>query len=130
MQSKKAQLSIEFSFIAGILLASFVIFMLIVQENLSEETRDRKMMEMKEVANIVKNEIDLAHSSIEGYRREFKLPSQVYGSDYDVRINESIVFVIIPGEKYQLSMAIQDVTGDLNKTLNVITKENGTVKLN
>src|SRR3989344_8384430 len=91
--NSRGQASIELLILVGFLLAGFVIFMIVINENLSGKINDRENFEINEIALTLRNEIDLAHSPIDGYRREFILPEKTFYGDYNVSLIESTVFV-------------------------------------
>ena len=130
MVQKKAQTSFEFVIIVGFLLTTFVIFFIVMQTNLQDDLDSRANAEIKEIALIVKNEIDLAAESINGYNRNFTLPLDVYGEDYNIWINQSTVFVERKNKKDIITMPLQEMSGQIIKFENNIKKENGEVKLN
>ena len=130
MFSKKAQVGMEFIILVGFMLVSFTIFFLILQENLSDKFSERQDKKVKVIAITVKNEIDLAFHSTDGYRREFSLAPDVYGKDYDISVNESIVYVVTVDGEHAISFAVKEVVGQIQRYDNVITKQNGKVLLN
>lgn len=120
----------EFSILVGFVMVAFVTFFLVIQLNLKDKLDGQVNERVKEVAWTVKNEIDLASDSMDGYRRNFTLPSLVYGRPYAVWINEGLVFVSTTDGKHRLSLPVRNVSGQLILFENAITKENGEVKLN
>jgi len=130
MFTRRGQVAIEFIVLVGFMLVAFTIFFLALQENLSDKFSERQDKKVKEIAVTVKNEIDLAFHSSDGYRREFSLAPDVYGKDYNISVNESVVYVVTVDGKHAISFAVKEVTGNIQKPENVITKENGGVRLN
>lgn len=131
MVSKKAQTAIEFVILIGFLMIAFTLFFLIIQQNMSDKINDRQNAQIKEIALMVKNEINLAFQSSDGYRREFELVKNPYGGDYSIEIQENIVLVESTNGIHAISLAVQEVSGQILKDgVNIIRKENGQVKLN
>jgi len=130
MNKKKAQSAIEFVILVGFVLSMFTIFFLIIQENVSYKISERRDLEIKEIALTVRDEIDLASSSAEGYSRNFSLPEKISGKDYEINVNESAVSAITIDGKHAISYTVQNITGNLKKINNTIKKEDGIVKLN
>ena len=126
----KGQSSLEFAVLVGFVMVAFALFFLVIRSNLSDKLDERINAEVKEVAWTVKNEVDLASDSMEGYSRNFTLPNQVYGREYDISVNESLVFVQTSDGKHRISLPLQNVSGQIIKFENNIRKENGEVKLN
>ena len=129
MPSKKAQSGMEFVILIGFVLVSFTIFFLIIQGNLSDKISERQDKRIKEIALTVKNEINLAFHSSDGYRREFKIPKDVYGKDYNIAINESILFVETTDGKHAIAFSVREISGQIEKYDNVMTKEHWAVEL-
>jgi len=131
MVLKRGQSAMEFIILIGFLLVAFVVFMLVIQENMEDRTDKRQNTQIIEIALSVKNEVDLAYQSSDGYVREFELEKNPYGGGYEVRIEDNLVFVNSVDWKHAISLAVPNVTGDVNKEgINIIKKENGQVILN
>ena len=131
MVLKRGQSAMEFIILIGFLLVAFVVFMLVIQENMKDRTDKRQNTQIIEIALSVKNEVDLAYQSSDGYVREFELEKNPYGGGYEVRIEDNLVFVNSVDGKHAISLAVPNVTGDVNKEgINIIKKENGQVILN
>jgi len=111
-------------------MVTFSIFLFSIQENISYKTEERQNNEMKEVATTIKEEIDFASQSIEGYTREFTIPEKISGGDYGVSIQENILRINTSDGDHSMTLSVKNVTGQINKTFNRILKENGKVKLN
>lgn len=130
MWGKDAQSAMEFMILVGFLLFAFVFFLSMINSNLQDKTNERQNLKIKEIALDVKIEIDLATESSEGYVRNFSIPLDVYGSDYEISLNESIIQIRTSDGDHALSLSVSNVTGQILKGGNMIKKENGTVLLN
>ncbi len=128
--SKRSQSAIEFVILVGFVLFFFVTFILVVQGNISDKMREKKNFAIKEIAMTVQDEINLASESTDGYSRVFKIPENLNGQDYDIIINEGMVYVHTLDNKYTTTFPVADVTGIIQKGENIIKKENGKVLLN
>ena len=128
MVSKKAQGIIEFIVIFGAIFFFFVIFLSIIQYNIREKNIEKEQVIAMNLALSVRDEISLANGASEGYYREFTLPQTILGKDYTIGIVDGRVF--ISGEKIGMSYQVTSVTGNVQKGINVIKKENGEVLLN
>lgn len=131
---KKAQSSIEFLLLIGAVLFFFVVLITALQFNIGQKTRERQGLIARDIAQTVKSEIDLASSSTDGYLREFQIPLQVLNLNYNINIypgSESYVVYLNSTEgRIGLTIPVQNVTGNINKGYNNITKEDGVVYLN
>ena len=83
---------------------------------------------MQNVALSVRDEINLAAGSSEGYRRNFTIQENILGKDYFINVSEGIVYVSIGNKGFSYITA--NVNGSINKGVNSLKKENGTVYLN
>lgn len=128
--AKKSQSAIEFVMVTGIVLFSFVVFFIVIGENMSDKIKERQNNNLKEIALTVKNEIDLAFYSDEGYIREFEVPLDINGQEYEIEIINQMVSIKTTDEKYGLAIPVQNISGQINKGDNIIKKQNGRVVLN
>ena len=110
---KRAQSSLEFVMLIGFLMISFVIFFILIESNMSDKLNERSNMKIKEIALTVQSEIDLAHESMDGYRREFTIPYDVYGHEYFITIGENLVFVKSGDGRNQISLPVRAVVGNI-----------------
>ena len=130
MRNKKAQSAIEFLILVGAVLFFFVAFLYAVQSNLSDKTRERREIAVREVALIVQDEIVLAWGSSDGYSRNFELPNKVQGADYEVNISDELVYVRTIDGRHAIALPVFNVTGQPVKGLNAIGKRDEIVFLN
>jgi len=132
LNSKRSQSAVEFVILIAFVLFFFTAFSLVIQGNMSDRLRERKNIAIKEIALTVQDEINLAQESSEGYFRTFKLPKNLNGQEYSIELNESMVYIHTPDDKYAMALPIADLTvvNPIQKGFNNITKENGEVKLN
>jgi len=130
MLDKNAQSAIEFVILVGFILFAFTAFFLVIQENISDELREKKDLAIREVALTVQDEINLALETSEGYYREFKIPERIINQDYEINIIDDMVYVRTKDGRNAISLPVANVTGDVNIPLNIIRKEDGEIKLN
>ena len=131
MRIKTAQSSIEFIIMVGFLMTVFVLFFVYINNDRNEQLNELENSQIKEIGLVVKNEIDLASESSDGYTREFVLPPYEFGSNYTINITDDLVFVASDDVDHQVSYALKPVIGNINQQgVNVIRKVNGEVRLN
>ena len=133
LKSKRSQSAIEFMILVIFFLFSFTAFFIAIQWNMSDKLSERQALAVKNIAITVQDEINLASQSSDGYYRQFKLPEEINGREYDIEIIGDIVYVRTVDGRYALTLPIKNVTGDvLNKMpdINTIKKEDGIIKLN
>jgi len=130
VNSKRSQSAIEFMILMGFLLFSFTVFFLIIQGNMADKLKEREGLSVKSIAITVQDEINLASEASDGYRREFKIPNNINGREYEINATEGVVYIRTLDRKYAMAFPVQNITGEVKKGDNVIEKENGEVKLN
>ncbi|MCH7850436.1 MAG: hypothetical protein IH845_02225 [Nanoarchaeota archaeon] len=131
MKFKRAQSGIEFIILVGFLMSGFTLFFLIIQEDRASKVSDLQNSQIKEIGLTLKNEIDLAYESSDGYTREFELPRYTYGSNFTILVTENLVLVSSTDLKHSVSYSVSPVTGNVKKIgVNIIRKVDGEVKLN
>ncbi len=81
---RKAQSSVEFVMLITFTLMIASVLFYVLQNNLMEAERDRNEARVEQLMNIVNNEISLAQMSVPTYYRTFYLPSELYGSQYQI----------------------------------------------
>jgi len=127
---KKAQGSVEFIILIGFILFFFIAFLVIIQENIGDKTKERQNVLLGEVVKIVQDEINLAYESSEGYSRDFEIPDKINNQDYEINITAGDVYAVISGGKNAIALPVAEVNGEISKGLNHIKKEAGEIKLN
>ena len=108
----------------------FIGFLFAIQNNISDKLYERKNLAVREVALIVQDEINLALKSSEGYRRNFELPQDVGGTDYEISFVDGFVYIRTTDERHALSLPIVNLTGNIQKGNNLIRKDNGVIFIN
>jgi len=124
----RGQGTVEFIILFASALFFFVVFLGVVQMNVSAENEQKRTAFLLNVARDVRDEVGLAASSSDGYLREFYVPTKVMGSEYVISIVGLTVFCSL--DDFSYSYDIVDVSGDVEKGVNVIRKENGEISLN
>jgi len=131
MFNKNAQTAIEFVILVGFVLFFFSVFFLAIQGNLSDKLKEKQTLAVKSVALTMQDEINLAFQSTEGYYREFTIPENLNGIEYEVTIADDMVYVKTEDGKHAIALPVPIIEVDsVVKGLNVIRKEDGEVKLN
>ena len=128
--NKKAQTAIEFIMLVGFVFFAFTVFILAVQTSTSDKIKEEQTLRVKEVVIDVQDEINLAYQSSNGYYREFSIPEKINGISYEINIIEGLVYLKTDNGKNAIALSVQNVTGDLVKGINNITKQGGVVELN
>ena len=101
-----------------------------LQVSLADKTKQNANLEFRETALIVQDEIDLARGASHGYRREFDVPEKIAGFDYEISIEDGLVYLRTADNRYALAIDVGEVNGEIAKGSNVIENRGGEVFLN
>lgn len=132
IKKKKAQTTIEFVILFAAVLFFFVSFFAVIQLNIEKKNLEKERVMAQNIALDIQNEISLAAESSEGYYREFEIPKNIIGKDYEVEIVGDRVYVKM-GENVGVSYKIFEISSQssaLIKGKNIIEKRGGEVHLN
>ncbi len=128
--SSKSQSAIEFVILTGVVIFFLILFLIGINESMSEKTRQERMNQVKEIAITIQNEINLASQSTNGYQRTFTIPQNIDGQNYQATITEGMIYIKTNNEKYATALPVQNTTGQPLIGENTIQKKQGTVYLN
>jgi len=127
---KNGQSAIEFLILTGAVISFFLLFLFAIQGNISAQVIENTDSTLKEIALNVVNEVNLASDSVDGYYREFEIPSRVLGKEYEINITDGIIYIRTSDNERALSLLAVSVLGDVYIGKNIIRKEEGVVYLN
>jgi hypothetical protein len=130
MKNKKAQSSIEFTILAGFILLFIISFAYVLNENMSDDVRQRRDLMVNNILISAQDEISLASKSRDGYFREFQLPNKIDNIDYNISIIGGSVYVIMEDGKNSGILPVASVMGQPVRGDNLIKKQNGIIYLN
>jgi hypothetical protein len=130
MKFKKSQTAIEFVILVGFILFFFSIFFLFINERVSKKINEEQDMKVKDIAITVKDEINLALESTNGYNREFILPEKIGKKDYKINVTDGMVYVRTLDKTSAIALPIINITGEVRVGSNNITKKNNKIYLN
>jgi hypothetical protein len=125
---KKSQSAVEFTMLLAALSFFFLLFLAVINENMIDKTKERQEIILKGIANNVLDEINFASSSVNGYKRNFNIPEDAGGVEYEISIIDHLVYV--KTERISLAYPIQNIVGEIKKGENIISKENNIIYLN
>ncbi|MFT4249897.1 MAG: hypothetical protein ACMXYD_00860 [Candidatus Woesearchaeota archaeon] len=124
---KRAQFALEYLFIHGFALLVLIGLLSTVFVVESRASQDARIQEAERIASHIQQEILLASSVRDGYRREIFLPASIHSHPYEIEISPTAVFVSVTD--YQAVRSIPSVTANMTAGRNVITKEAGEVRI-
>jgi len=128
--NKKSQSSIEFVIILGVVLFFFMSFLIFVSMNMNSTTKEKRDAAMNEICHSISDEINLASASASGYERNFQIPADILGLQYNLTLDNNTLFLISEDGKHAVAYSVKTVQGTLNKGSNIIENRNGTILLN
>jgi len=123
----KGQAAIEFIILIVILFSVFMVYTISTRTKMDEIRNEKEYLMLKDVAKMAQNEILTAVKVENGYFREFELPNSLEGINYTINITG--LMITASTENHEQSFLIPNVTGTLAKGKNIITKENGTIRI-
>ncbi len=124
----KGQSGIEFLVTMGIALLFFTLFFLAITYDTQDKRIEKEGKIINNLALSIKEEINLASSSGEGYIREFNVPGKILGKNYEISIVDNHIY--IRSENKAMSLKVGIVDGEIQKGENIIMKRKGEVYLN
>ena len=127
----RGQSAIEFMIIIGAMLFFFLSFMYVLGLQKADDIKEKRNLEVRDVALSVKDEISLAGEASDGYRRSFTIPQKISGFlDYTIKIEGNLLYVATDDKMHAMAYPVFNVTGQPFRGWNNITKRNGRVYLN
>jgi uncharacterized protein (UPF0333 family) len=128
--NKKGQGALEFLILIGIVIFFFTLFFVLISQSMGDNQKEKRNLAIEEIAISVQDEINLASKSSDGYSREFKIPNDIDGKNYNITIVDDLVYVKTSDNKEAISLPIMNINGQIEKGNNLIKKQNGSVYLN
>jgi len=124
----RAQVSFEFMTIIVVVVLITVVFGIIAADRISELRNEKQTLQLEDLANKVKNEIDIAHAMQTGFERNFDLPYYIGNENYTIDIEKDLVVITIKDRSF--AAAIQPINGTFVQGPNLIKKIPSGVVLN
>jgi uncharacterized protein (UPF0333 family) len=126
-KKNKAQVAIEFMIIISAVVFFVSLLLLAIQNKEESTTYQHQIIQIKEIALTVQNEINLASESSEGYSREFEIPQTAGNQEYEITLDSGVVYIKTTNNKHALTLPVKEVTGNVDKGINKIKKINGDI---
>ena len=101
-----------------------------IQYKRTEKLNEKTDIILKNVATNIQSEINLAFKSSNGYEREFELPDEIMGKEYNASVIDGAVYVRTLDEKHAIVLSTHKISGELNIGNNLIKKQNNTIYIN
>jgi len=127
LRNRKGQAAIEFIVLLVILFSVFMVYTISTRTKIDEIREKKEIILLDDVVRMSQQEILLAIKVEDGYHRVFELPESLEGINYTIGITGTAI--LANTEKHESAVIIPLVNGTLKKGENIITKENGVVKI-
>lgn len=124
----KSQSGIEFLIITAAVFFFFILILVSIQGEIKDKNIDKERIYLREIGIDIKEEIDIASSTSDGYSRKFSVPLSVIGVDYSFNITGNFIYLMT--DKNKLAIRIINFSGFIQKGDNVIRKQNGSIFIN
>ena len=126
----KSQSAMEFVMLASFMLLVVLGFFAVTSSKLLEAKEEGNRQIAEDIAEFAYREIEIAKSVNDGYTRFFSVPQTVNGADYTIGIIDNRELVVNYLEKEHIKFLPQNVTGNIVKGSNKVSKINGVVLVN
>ncbi|PIN88860.1 hypothetical protein COU60_05560 [Candidatus Pacearchaeota archaeon CG10_big_fil_rev_8_21_14_0_10_34_76] len=126
----RGQSALEFMILVGALMFLIVGFLVVVQEQVGQKKFESTGLAVKGIAINVQDEINLASKASEGYARQFVLPNDINGLEYEINISDELVYVRTRDGRHAIGLPVSSVVGDVSIGVNLIEKRDGEILLN
>jgi len=127
---KISQVSNEFIILLGMSFLFLLIFLSVISDEISSISFNKEYRSIKDLAFSVKHEIIIASEVMDGYERQFTLPSKVNGHDYSISNTNISIILVTTNKGIEQSHLIPAVNGTLVKGDNTIRRSGGVIYIN
>ncbi|MBS3137301.1 hypothetical protein J4232_02620 [Candidatus Woesearchaeota archaeon] len=129
-KKKRAQTALEFIFMFSFLFILFIGMMGALSSQLHDVKLDHEFIQLQSIQDYIIQELKLAKTVGEGYFRTFQLPQTIGSEDYEISIENNMSLVVTLNEREYIKILPFNVTGNLTKGENNITKQGDTIIFN
>jgi len=127
---RKSQSAIEFVTLASFMFLVVLGFFSVTTSEIVKSKEAANMQTAADLADYVFNEVKTAKSVNDGYIRIFTIPQTVNGINFTINITDSREHVVNYLGNEHVAFLPSNVTGNLTKGSNKISKKNGAIYLN
>lgn len=126
----KSQSSMEFIVLATFMLLVIVGFFGVTSSRVLEAREDVNRRIAEDIADFAYREIEIAASVNNGYKKSFSMPQNVNGVNYSIRIADNIELTVHYLDYEHVRFLPSNVTGNITKGANTISRNNGVIYIN
>ncbi|MGM5485498.1 MAG: hypothetical protein ACQEP1_06535 [Nanobdellota archaeon] len=140
---KRAQSSIEFSLVIGIMVMTLSVFLIFLNTQMIEMQRENKYAILSDMGEVIESEMELANSVEDGYTRTIRLPETLDGFDYHIGLRNGSTLgtnysIITMGYNESEDLDVGDyvfflgpnISGEFEAGNNIIEKDDGRIYVN
>lgn len=128
--TKKAQVANEFLILLCMSFLFLLVFMYAAGEDIKFLIQKKEINAISDMGFFVQSEIFQASSVYDGYYREFEIPETHYGVNYTITISGNHLLIKSLKTQQLLEFPITNVSGNVKKGMNNITRIGGVIYLN
>jgi len=126
----KAQSAIEFIVLASFMLLVIIGFFAVASSRVLEAKEEGNRKIAEDIAALAYNEIEITKSVNDGYIRIFAMPQTVNGINYSISVIDNRELIVSYLGHEHVRFLPSNVTGNIIKGNNKISKNNGVTFLN
>ena len=125
----KAQSAVEFIFLVSFMLLVIVGFFAVTSSKTLEAQEEGNKKIAETIAGIAFKEIEIAQSVNDGYTRNFTMPPTINGIGYSIQLIDNKELVVKYVDYEYVKFIPANISGNISKGVNIISKANGIVYL-
>ncbi|MBC8501125.1 MAG: hypothetical protein ISS25_04040 [Nanoarchaeota archaeon] len=112
----------EFVILMTFMMLIFTVTFVVIQQKTIDIKNTQTDRQVNALGNVIKNEVDMANSVHEGYKKNFWLPDYINGVEYSIQLLDNVEVVIKYKDKDYYVFLITNLTGQIDKGYNTIKK--------
>jgi len=111
MKNRKGQVGIEFMMLVLFILIVFAIFYLDISSKQIEFREYKMSREAEYIADSIAYQFNIAFAESDGFSMNFTLPNSIVDADYNISIEDRIIYVIWNDKFVFSEVILDDITG-------------------
>ncbi len=123
----KAQVSVEFLMLVILMVLIFSIYVPFLWRQQLEIEEENEYLVGEKIASSIKNEVETAVMFGSGYRRNFTLPEDIFGSDYTISIDNKILRIRWKNKGTEEYLIAHQISGSPKPGKNIILNQEGVI---
>ncbi|MBD3312998.1 hypothetical protein GF345_00990 [Candidatus Woesearchaeota archaeon] len=128
---KNSQSSFEFLLLASLMFLFFTGLLAVIGQQMVNLGEQRNIKDIEDIMEIVRSEIQLAETSMQGYQRSFLLPQTINGREFDMGLIDDTLVILYQGKRYDAFMPGQLLPDtSVYKGENFVEKTGGMIFIN